>query len=591
LQPATHPRLFRYNPRMTRTLPLLLAAVALAAPLRAADTFSSLAGDYWKARMRRSPLTATFNRYPGYDDKLDDNTPEGLASERKEWAEFRARLKALPISRLSPQEQVSAALMDRELDESIGWLDRPAFRELAIDHMDGPQSWIPSVIQAAQPMASDADAGALLKRMGAMPAFFGRYEQDLKDGLAHGRAGARVPVEKTIRQLDEMLAVAASSTPYAEAAGRLPAELRAKRQPEILALYESAVAPALRELRRFLHDEYLPKARDGNIGLSGVAGGKELYRWQIRHHTTVDKSPAELHKLGLDELASIRAEMEAIRRRRAFAGDLESFLDSVRKDPKNFFTTRDEVRLDAERLVAKATAKLPDWFATLPKTPLVVKPVEEYQEKNEAAARYWPPADDGSRPGIYYINTWKPESRPRFSMTSLAAHEGVPGHHLQIALAMENKDLPEFRRHAEFTAYVEGWALYSERLADEMGLYEDDLSRLGMLSEQAWRAARLVVDTGLHDEGWTRERAVDFMMHALLTSRDEVETEVDRYTVWPGQALAYKVGQREISALRDEVKAKLGRRFDIRAFHDSVLRPGPLPLPLLRRVVLQDAAR
>ena len=352
---------------------------------------------------------------------------------------------------------------------------------------------------------------------------------------------------------------------------------------------EAEVNPALKDFAAFLKTDYLHETRAENIGLSGVPGGRAMYRHKLVAHTTVvDKSAEDLHQIGIRELAGIAVEMKLIARRAGHAGDLESFLDSVRTNPKNFFTTRDEVRSAAEALVAKAQAKLPDWFSTLPKTALIVKPLESFREKNSPAAYYFQPPEDLSRPGVYYINTYKPQSRPRFSMTSLAAHEGVPGHHLQIALALENKELPPFRRNAEFSAYTEGWALYTERLGDEMGLYGDDLSRLGMLSDQALRAARLVVDTGLHDKAWTRGQSIDFMKANTPMSLEEIEAEVDRYTVWPGQALAYKVGQLELMELREEVQARMGRRFDIKAFHDAVLRHGPLPLPVLRAAVLES---
>ncbi|MDD5304193.1 MAG: DUF885 domain-containing protein, partial [Elusimicrobia bacterium] len=422
----------------------------------------------------------------------------------------------------------------------------------------------------------------------AVPLYFARHRENLASGLRSGRVAARVPTEKLIRQLEEMLAAPVDKSPYADACDRLPEPLRAEWKPRLLKVVETEVMPAIRDLTSYLKTDYLPKTRTGDIGLSALPGGRAMYRHAIRSHTTVDKSADQLHKIGLEELEGIRDEMTQIARRAGHAGDLESFLDTVRKDRSNFFKTREEVLQNAELLVGKATAKLPEWFGTLPKTALVVKPIEEFSEKNEAAARYFQPPTDLSRPGVYYINTYKPESRPRFSMTSLTIHEGVPGHHLQIALALENKELPQFRRSADFTAYGEGWALYAERLGDEMGLYQDDLSRLGMLSDQALRAARLVVDTGIHAKGWPREKAIEFMKANTPMSEEEIEAEVDRYTVWPGQALAYMVGERELMALRDEVKARTGRRFDIKAFHDAVLRHGPLPLPVLRESVLES---
>ncbi len=570
---------------MTR-LPLLLAALLIAAPARADEAASKLFADYWAAQMRLSPLVATFYGERGYDDQLDDNSLAGRAARKASDEALLKRARTLDRKNLSAEERLSVSVMKTMLDDELEGLALP-FQEFEVDHMDGGQSWIPTVIQTAQPMKDADDAAALEKRLKAVPLYFTRHRENLASGLKSGRVAARVPTEKLIRQLEEMLAAPIDKSPYADACDRLPEPLRASWKPRLLKIVETDIAPALNSLVTFLKTDYLPKTRTGDIGLSALSGGRAMYRHKIRSHTTVDKSPEQLHKIGLEELEGIRGEMTQIARRAGHAGDLENFLESVRKNPANFFTTREEILKNAEFLVGKATAKLPEWFGALPKTALVVKPVEEFQEKNEAAARYFQPPTDLSRPGVYYINTYKPESRPRFSMTSLAAHEGMPGHHLQIALALENKELPQFRRSAGFTSYIEGWALYSERLGDDMGLYEDDLSRLGMLSDQALRAARLVVDTGIHAKGWPRDKAIEFMKANTPMSEEEIEAEVDRYTVWPGQALAYKVGQRELMALRDEVKTRTGRRFDIKAFHDAVLRHGPLPLPVLRESVLE----
>lgn len=571
-------------PIMSRAL--LLVVLLAAAPLRAAETATVLFADYWAAQMKLSPLVATFYGERGYDDKLDDNGPSGLAERKAVDQALLKRARTIDRKPLSAEERLSVEVMTAMLEDELEGLGFP-FQEFEIDHMDGGQSWIPTVIQTAQPMKDAADAAAFEKRLKAIPLYFSRHRENVASGLKTGRVAARVPTEKLIRQLEEMLAAPVEKSPYAEACDRLPEPLRAEWKPRLLKIVTDEVMPAVSALAAWLKTDYLPKTRAENIGLSGLPGGRAMYRQKIRAHTTTDKSADELHKIGLAELEGIRAEMTQIAVRAGHAGDLESYLDSVRKNPANFFTTREQVLKDAERLVASATAKLPEWFGTLPKTALVVKPVEEFQEKNEAAARYFQPPTDLSRPGVYYINTWKPDSRPRFSMTSLAVHEGLPGHHLQIALALENKELPQFRRSAGFTAYVEGWALYTERLGDEMGLYQDDLSRLGMLSDQALRASRLVVDTGLHAKGWTREKAIAFMKDNTPMSQEEIEAEVDRYTVWPGQALAYKVGQREIMALREEARTRTGRRFDIKAFHDAVLRHGPLPLTVLRKSVLE----
>ena len=575
-----------YNPAMILARPFL-AAVLLAVPLRAAEDFTKLADDFWSAQMRFYPLTATFLGEPGHDAELEDNGPSGRAAQKAEWAALMKRLRAVDAKKLPPEEKLSVEVMRTQLELWLAGLDLPFF-ELEVDHMDGGQTWIPTVIQTAQPMTGEEDAAKFERRLKAMPLYFRRHMDNLRAGLKTGRVAARVPTEKLARQIAEMIATPLEKTPYAAACDRLPEPARAAWKPRLLGVVEKEVFPAYGELLAFLNTEYLPKTRTGEkIGLSEISGGRAMYRHNIKAYTTVSRSPEDLHATGLSELEQIREEMKQIARRAGHAGDVQSFLETVRRDPKNFYTTREDVRGDAEKLVAKCTAMLPDWFGRLPKTPVVVKPIEEYQEKNDAAARYFQPPSDLSRPGVYYINTYKPDSRPRFGQAALAAHEGVPGHHLQIALAMENQGIPKFRRNAGFGAFVEGWALYSERLADEMGLYEDDLSRLGMLSAQALRACRLVVDTGIHAKGWTREKAIDFMKANTPMSQDEIEAEVDRYTVWPGQALGYKVGQREIELLRAEVRERTGRRFDVKAFHDAVLSHGPLPLPVLRRAVLE----
>ncbi len=569
---------------MNRTIPLLLLLAA--APVRAAEDATKLFADYWSEQMRLSPLVSTFYGVRGQDDKLDDNGPDGRAARKAADEALLRRARAVDRKPLSAEDRLSVDVMKDMLEDELEALAFP-FHEIEVDHMDGGQSWIPTVIQTSQPMTDAADAAALEKRLKAVPLYFQRHRENLAAGLKTGRVAARVPTEKLIRQIEEMLETPLEKSPYAEACARLPEALRAEWTPRLLKDVETEVVPALRSLVAFLKTDYLPKTRTDDIGLGGVPGGRAMYRHAIRSHTTVDKSPDQLHKIGLEELEAIHAEMAQIARHAGHAGDLESFLDVVRKDPANYFKTREEVLKTAEALVAKATAKLPEWFGTLPKTALIVKPEEEFREKNESEARYHQPPADLSRPGVYYINTYKPETRARYTMSSLAVHEGVPGHHLQIALALENNGLPQFRRSATFTAYVEGWALYTERLGDEMGLYENDLSRLGMLSDQALRAARLVVDTGIHAKGWTREKAIDFMKANTPMAPDTIEAEVDRYTVWPGQALAYKVGQRELLSLREEVKSRTGRRFDIKAFHDAVLRHGPLPLPVLRASVLE----
>jgi uncharacterized protein (DUF885 family) len=305
----------------------------------------------------------------------------------------------------------------------------------------------------------------------------------------------------------------------------------------------------------------------------------------VRVYTSLDLSPEELHRTGLEEVARINDEMERLGARVLGSSERGEILRRLRTDPELYFESSDEVAGKAESALRKAQAILPEWFGILPRAACEVSRMEKHEEKHSTIAYYRQPAVDGSRPGRYYINTFAPRTRPRYEAEALAYHEAIPGHHLQIALTQELEDLPEFRRHEGVTAFVEGWALYAERLADDMGLYTSDLDRIGMLSYEAWRACRLVVDTGMHAKGWSRQQAIDFMVGNTALAENNIVNEVDRYIAWPGQALAYKTGQLEILRLRREAESRLGERFDIKAFHDAVLGNGAVPLPSLRRSV------
>jgi uncharacterized protein (DUF885 family) len=316
-----------------------------------------------------------------------------------------------------------------------------------------------------------------------------------------------------------------------------------------------------------------------------LAGGDEAYRRLIRHHTSLDLTPEELHGTGLREIERIDAEFVELGGRGLGTPGLAETLGRLRADSGLYFSTREEVFAKAGSALARAREAIADWFGILPQAPCEVVAMAAHEEKHSTIAYYRQPAEDGSRPGQYYVNTSEPGTRPRYEAEVLAYHEAIPGHHLQIAIAQELDGLPDFRRHLGVTAFWEGWGLYTERLSDEMGLYSADLDRLGVLSFDAWRACRLVVDTGLHAFGWTRQQAIDFTTEHTALAENNILNEVDRYLVWPGQALAYKTGQLEIRRLRAEAESRLGARFDIRAFHDAVLSGGALPLTTLRGIV------
>ncbi len=564
---------------VTRSEPSATPAAALA----------SLADDYWEWRMREFPTSATRNGDHRYDDRLMDIGPEARLARLRDLRAFRERLRALLADKLAEPDRVTSDVLRVTLDLEIEEPDHH-FWQWSVDQMFGPQVSFFQLL-TFHPTKTEQDIENLAARFEAFPRHLDQYGRNLAEGLRAKRVPPRVAVERVIAQIRRHVERGAEKSPLAEAIERIPAETPAARREALAARLRSGLAgcvlPALARLGDFLEWELLPASRT-EPGVCHIPGGREAYAFRIRQHTRDGLTPEELHRVGREELASIRKEMEAIVARAGPSGktgDLAGYQESVEKDPRNFYDSREAVLDDARRLLEEATAKLPKFFGKLPKTPCVVKPIEEYREKDAVAAFYESPPDDLSRPGVYWSNTYEPGTRSRVNMPALTVHEAVPGHHLQLALATEAKGLPAFRRHGGFTAFVEGWGLYSERLADEMGMYKSDLDRFGMLTFQAWRATRLVVDTGLHAMGWTRDQALAVMKDNLAISDAEIENELDRYIIWPGQALAYKVGQREIQALRAEAEKALGAKFDLRAFHDAVLANGAIPLETLRTAV------
>ncbi|HEY6608776.1 MAG TPA: DUF885 domain-containing protein, partial [Candidatus Limnocylindria bacterium] len=389
---------------------------------------------------------------------------------------------------------------------------------------------------------------------------------------------------KVVEQIDDLLGRPDDEWPLAEAARKHPAI-----RDELLEIVGGAIRPAYERYRAVIADEISPHARpDERPGLLHIPGGPETYRRLMRAHTSLDLPPEELHRVGLEEIQRIDGEFVELGGRLLGTAGLAATLDALRSDPALHFTTREEIVAVAEASLARANAAIGDWFGRLPKAPCEVVVMAEHEEKHSTIAYYREPAADGSRPGQYFINTYAPETRPRYEAETLAFHESVPGHHLQLAIMQELGDLPDFRRFNGCTAYIEGWGLYTERLSEEMGLLTGEVDRFGVLSFDAWRASRLVVDTGIHALGWTRAQAVTFMTEHTALGINNIGNEVDRYISYAGQALAYKVGQLELLRLRAEAGERQAERFDIRRFHDVVLTQGALPLPVLRQVVERE---
>ena len=538
-----------------------------------------LAADYWEAGLERHPTFATAIGDRRYDARLEDHTPAADAARRAQLDDFERRLEQVQTADEVTQAALAEAILtDRAfLDADLG-----AF---TVDPMDGPQTHLLN-IPNYHSVRSDAEATALLARWRAMPGFLDQACANLRRGAAEGRIGVAALVTKVIEEVGDLL-----DRPDEVWSLARPAKDRPEIRDELLSVIGREIRPAFDRYRSILLDEIAPRARPNDRpGLMHVPGGLEAYRMLARAHTSLDLSPEEVHRIGLEEIARIDGEFVELGRRLLETDDLAATLHALREDPELRFTTREEVFDTAVRSLERANAAMPEWFGRLPKAPCEVVRMPAHEEKHSTIAYYMEPASDGSRPGRYYINTYAPETRPRYEAETLAFHESVPGHHLQIAIAQELDSLPAFRRHRGSTAFVEGWGLYIERLADEMGLLSGELDRFGVLSFDAWRAARLVVDTGIHALGWTRRQAIDFMVEHTALGRNNIENEVDRYIAYAGQALAYKLGQRELLRLRAEARDRLGDRFDIRRFHDVVLGEGALPLPVLRRVVERQLA-
>jgi uncharacterized protein (DUF885 family) len=549
-----------------------------------AATIHQLAEDYWEGLLRRNPTLATFFSDYRYNDRLPDVGPAGRAAEEADLRGLQTRLSAAPPrdAQLDVDDRITLDMLRLAVQAGLD-SSRLRLDEMAVDQLDGPQVWLPQ-LPSWHPTDTAEHVEQLISRYRGFGNYMDQYLDNLRDGVRDGRTAPTIAAERVISQLRALLATSPDASPVAAPARAQSHELADALRRAVAEI----VYPAFGRMLDLLEGYRTDDARQ-DPGVWAVADGQEIYALLARQHTTTDLTPDELHQIGRDDLAGIHQEMRAIMAGRG-AGDMaiRAFTETLTHDPNNVASSRDELIEISERLLVTAQAALPRAFGRLPRLPIVVKAVEEFRERDAPAAYYFQASGDGSRPGTFYINTFEPQSRPKHTLPALAFHEGVPGHHLQIALAQEAQGLPAFRRMSAgwlANAFVEGWALYTERLADELGLYADELARYGMLGYQAWRACRLIVDTGLHHLHWSREQAIEFFLDNVGLSERETLNEVDRYIIWPGQALAYKIGQREIEALRHTEEQRLGERFDLRAFHDALLAHAAVPLSSMRLLV------
>ncbi|MFN5783738.1 MAG: DUF885 domain-containing protein [Novosphingobium sp.] len=504
-------------------------------------------------------------------------------------------LAQIDRSRLSPERQLSYDAFLFQTREELGWLApdilaltqvRP-FNHFGGLHIDFPAMLVPG---GSLSYETEADYRHALSLLRSFPVMMDRAIGRFRQGMDSGVVETRQTTANMIAQIDAAIASGPQGTPFAAPLSRLPDGIPLARQTAIrgewVAAINQEIFPAYRRLRTFLAEEYLPAARP-SIGLSAMKGGDGLYRKYIRRHTTLPLEPAAIHTLGLAEVARIQREMEQVKGKLGFSGGLPAFFDHIRTDPRFHPSSAEELGDGFAAVARRVDALLPRYFYRLPKAGLAIAPYPEYRGRFEAGGSYALGSPDGRRPGVFWFNTYDLPSRFTSGTATLYLHEGMPGHHLQAALAQENTALPDLQRFGNITAYVEGWALYAETLGFEMGLYDDPLQHWGTLDDEMLRAMRLVVDTGIHAKSWSRDQAIAYMLSNSGMGRSDAEAEVDRYIANPGQALAYKIGALTIQRLRREAETALGPRFDLRAFHGQVLDSGVLPLPVLEDKVRQ----
>lgn len=537
-------------------------------------TLAALLRDHWEFRLRESPEFASRLGVHSFDEQLSEVSAAALERRDATRQRLLERVESLDPSALSRRDAVAAALLRRRLETSLARRVCD-FERWNVSANDNPLERLDNLPRIA---LLDTPGGRedLLARYRAFGPTVDATIELLRVGLERGLVSNAESVRRVIAMLDHQLGQSIEQWSVVTALSDADARHAAS------GIIEQDVRPALQRYRDFLSAELIPRARPvDRTGLGELEVGESCYQALVAEYTTLATTPQEVHERGLREIARIDAEIQALGKKLFGTDDLSAILERLRTDPKLYFSTAEEIENEASKSLTLAKKAIPEFFGRLPQTDCVVARIPEYKAPFTTIAYYEPPHPDGSKPGEYFVNVLDPQTRPRFEARVLAVHESIPGHHLQIAIAQELGDLPAFRRHGGYTVFVEGWALYTERLAEEMGLYDSDLDRMGMLSFDAWRAGRLVVDTGVHAMGWSRDQAKKFLHEHTALSPTNIDNEVDRYISWPGQALAYKTGQLELLKLRSEAREALGDAFELADFHDAVLGGGAVPLDIL----------
>ena len=549
-----------------------------------AGKLHALFDEDWQWSLEQFPEGATLYGDNRFNDRLTDYSPEAIDRRKAHERAMLDRIRQIDRSPLTGQDLISYDLF--LLDKKLGVEGQRFPAELMpIDQMNGVQLTFAQLITNT-PFRNARDYDDYLARLAAFPKQIDQLIALMNRGIETKWVQPAVPLRSLIGQIEGQITDEPSRSPLFQPFNNFPPDLAQSDRERLAAAGKKAIAqsftPSMKKLGAFFKDTYLPAARR-EIGASSLPDGEAYYQYSIRRQTTTELTAKQIHDIGLKEVARIRREMEDVIRKTGFKGSFAEFLIFLRTDPRFYYTKAGDLVAGYSLIAKIADGELPRLFAELPRTPYGIRVIPAYEGPAQTTAYYQPGASDGSRAGYYMINTYKLETRPRYEMEALTLHESVPGHHLQIARAQELKNLPEFRRNAGYTAYVEGWGLYAESLGTEMGFYKDPYSKFGQLTYEMWRACRLVVDTGMHAMGWSRQRAIDFMKDNTAKTENDIIVEIDRYIVWPAQALAYKLGELKIKELRARASKELGARFDVRKFHNAVLDNGPLPLDLLEK--------
>jgi len=543
---------------------------------------SKLFSDHWNAWMRWDPIFATMCG----DHRFDDLLPSADESHYADWLtqleEFRSRLDKIDRTGLQADDRLNYDTFARMLSSEMGELRYHAYR-LPISKTGGFHTFLPD-LHVLMPFEQVKDYENYLARLEAIRHYFDESIELMRLGLETGFIPPRVTLEGADTSIEAQMVRDPAQSVFFEPFKKFAASISGVNQERLIEsareVVMGSVVPAYEALLKFIREEYAPASRE-SIASAELPDGRDFYRHRILYYTTLDLPPEEIHATGQSEVRRIRTEMVETINKTGFSGDFKSFLEFLRTDTRFYAETPEGLLKETAYIIKRIEGELPRLFKTVPRLPYGIRPVPDFSAPGQTTAYYMPGTGDGTKAGFYYINTYDLKSRPLYEMEALSLHEAVPGHHLQIALQQELHDLPDFRRFYWFTSFIEGWALYAERLGLEMGFYTDPYSDFGRLSYEMWRACRLVVDTGMHALGWSRQQAIDFMAANTSSTLLNISNEVDRYIAWPGQALAYKMGELKIRELRARAEEQLGTKFNVRDFHDVILLGGALPLDVL----------